>query len=80
MAVCWLTQGLDDLGKRCAKYYEAGARFAKWRAVLKISASAPSPLVRMGSGHALSNGKFLGGNTVDEVRKACATHHNADCQ
>lgn len=38
-------QGLDDLGKRCAKYYEAGARFAKWRAVLKISATAPSPLV-----------------------------------
>jgi fructose-bisphosphate aldolase, class I len=24
------------LGARCAKYYEAGARFAKWRAVLKI--------------------------------------------
>ncbi|EIE25074.1 cytosolic aldolase [Coccomyxa subellipsoidea C-169] len=38
------TQGLDDLGKRCAKYYEQGARFAKWRAVLKISATAPSPL------------------------------------
>ncbi|KAJ6826030.1 putative fructose-bisphosphate aldolase, cytoplasmic isozyme 1 [Iris pallida] len=30
------TQGLDSLGARCAKYYEAGARFAKWRAVLKI--------------------------------------------
>jgi hypothetical protein len=41
-----LLQGLDDLGKRCAKYYEQGARFAKWRAVLKISATAPSPLVR----------------------------------
>eukprot|EP00887_Chlorella_sp_A99_P006841 scaffold2.g6841.t1 len=26
------TQGIDDLGKRCAKYYEQGARFAKWRA------------------------------------------------
>lgn len=38
------TQGLDDLGKRCAKYYEAGARFAKWRAVLKISDVAPSEL------------------------------------
>ncbi|CAL5222687.1 g5088 [Coccomyxa viridis] len=38
------TQGFDDLGKRCAKYYQQGARFAKWRAVLKISASAPSPL------------------------------------
>eukprot|EP01132_Coremiostelium_polycephalum_P009631 gene9631-11804_t len=30
------TQGLDGLGDRCKKYYEAGARFAKWRAVLKI--------------------------------------------
>eukprot|EP00884_Botryococcus_braunii_P019614 jgi/Botrbrau1/6336/Bobra.0339s0043.1 len=38
------TQGLDDLGKRCAKYYADGVRFAKWRAVLKISDKAPSPL------------------------------------
>ncbi|KAK9838491.1 hypothetical protein WJX81_002690 [Elliptochloris bilobata] len=38
------TQGLDDLGKRCAKYYERGARFAKWRAVLKIGPNEPSPL------------------------------------
>lgn len=30
------TQGLDGLLGRCQKYYEAGARFAKWRAVLKI--------------------------------------------
>jgi len=30
------TQGLTDLDVRCAKYYEAGARFAKWRAVLVI--------------------------------------------
>lgn len=40
------TQGLDDLGKRCADYYQAGARFAKWRAVLKIDDSSPSELVR----------------------------------
>ncbi|KAL5199672.1 hypothetical protein ABZP36_020875 [Zizania latifolia] len=39
------TQGLDSLGSRCAKYYEAGARFAKWRAVLKIGAAGePSEL------------------------------------
>lgn len=30
------TQGLTDLDKRAQKYYEAGARFAKWRNVLKI--------------------------------------------
>ncbi|XP_061368709.1 fructose-bisphosphate aldolase 6, cytosolic-like [Gastrolobium bilobum] len=38
------TQGLDDLAGRCQKYYEAGARFAKWRAVLKIGPNEPSPL------------------------------------
>ncbi len=31
-----VTQGIDDLGSRCAKYYAQGARFAKWRAVLHI--------------------------------------------
>jgi len=34
------TQGLTDLDKRAAKYYEAGARFAKWRCVLKIQNDA----------------------------------------
>ncbi|KAI4378682.1 hypothetical protein MLD38_016127 [Melastoma candidum] len=38
------TQGLDGLGQRCKKYYEGGARFAKWRAVLKIGPNEPSPL------------------------------------
>lgn len=33
------TQGLDGLGKRCAEYYQMGCRFAKWRAVLKITPS-----------------------------------------
>ena len=37
------TQGLDDLGKRCAKYYADGARFAKWRAVLRINTSNGQP-------------------------------------
>lgn len=31
------TQGLDNLAARCEAYYKQGARFAKWRAVLKIS-------------------------------------------
>ena len=30
------TQGLDGLAQRCAEYYKAGARFAKWRAVISI--------------------------------------------
>lgn len=40
-----VTQGLDDLAKRCAKYYAAGARFSKWRGVITISEDgAPSEL------------------------------------
>ena len=36
------TQGLDDLGKRCVKYYEEGCRFSKWRAVFRIGKNTPS--------------------------------------
>jgi len=39
-----VTQGLTDLDVRCKKYYEAGARFAKWRAVYSIGATKPSQL------------------------------------
>ncbi len=38
------TQGLDGLAERCKKYYEAGARFAKWRCVLKIGGGRPTEL------------------------------------
>lgn len=38
------TQGLDDLDKRCAEYYQMGCRFAKWRGVLKIGNGLPSNL------------------------------------
>jgi len=34
-----VTQGITGLGQRCKKYYEQGARFAKWRAVLHIKDS-----------------------------------------
>ena len=34
--------GLDGLTERAADYYEAGARFAKWRAVLQITEDGPS--------------------------------------
>jgi len=40
-----VTQGITDLGKRCAEYYAQGARFSKWRAIIKISDSGcPSQL------------------------------------
>ena len=32
-----VTEGLDGLRARLAEYYELGARFAKWRAVIEIS-------------------------------------------
>merc|ERR1719313_3277454 len=38
----WCT-GLDNLSDRCAKYYEQGARFAKWRTALKIDVEAGCP-------------------------------------
>jgi len=38
------TQGLDDLGTRCAQYYAGGCRFAKWRCVLNIGPHTPSHL------------------------------------
>lgn len=36
------TQGLDDLGARCAQYKKDGCQFAKWRCVLKIGQNTPS--------------------------------------
>ncbi len=38
-----LTIGLDDLPERAQKYFEAGARFAKWRAVIKIDENLGLP-------------------------------------
>mmetsp|Transcript_14328 Transcript_14328/g.34653 ORF Transcript_14328/g.34653 Transcript_14328/m.34653 type:complete len:396 (+) Transcript_14328:3-1190(+) len=37
------TTGLDGLAKRCARYYELGARFAKWRSVLRIDQKTGCP-------------------------------------
>jgi fructose-bisphosphate aldolase class I len=37
-----LTQGLDGLPEQMTKYYESGARFAKWRAVITIADGTPT--------------------------------------
>ncbi|MCV3735884.1 fructose-bisphosphate aldolase class I [Rhizobium sp. TRM96647] len=37
-----VTEGLDGLRDRLAKYHAAGARFAKWRAALAVSDTLPS--------------------------------------
>lgn len=48
------TQGLTNLAARCKKYYQAGARFAKWRAVYTISDSTPSDLAIRDNAHGLA--------------------------
>ena len=37
-----LTQGLDGLDERLKEYYELGAKFTKWRAVINIGEDMPS--------------------------------------
>ena len=49
-----ITEGLDGLRSRCAEYFEMGARFAKWRAVIKIGADQPSQACISTNAHALA--------------------------
>src|ERR1043166_1551525 len=37
-----VTEGLDGLRERFAEYHQLGARFSKWRAVIKIGANIPT--------------------------------------
>ncbi len=49
-----VTEGLDGLGERLAKYYERGARFAKWRAVIDIADGIPTWGAIKANAHALA--------------------------
>ena len=49
-----ITEGLDGLRDRLAKYKAAGARFAKWRAVININEEAPSDYAIHTNAHALA--------------------------
>jgi fructose-bisphosphate aldolase, class I len=49
-----ITEGLDGLAKRIAGYVAAGASFAKWRAVLKITHILPSRNAITANAHALA--------------------------
>lgn len=49
-----VTEGLDGLRARLAGYYEQGARFAKWRAVITISDNTPSHNCIHANAHALA--------------------------
>jgi fructose-bisphosphate aldolase, class I len=49
-----ITEGLDGLRERLATYYRLGARFAKWRAVIKIGEGIPSHGCIEANAHALA--------------------------
>src|ERR671912_2483505 len=49
-----VTEGLDGLRERLEEYYEGGARFAKWRAVITIGDHLPSRYCLHVNAHALA--------------------------
>jgi fructose-bisphosphate aldolase, class I len=49
-----ITEGLDGLRERLAEYYELGARFTKWRAVITIGPDIPSEYCLWTNAHALA--------------------------
>jgi fructose-bisphosphate aldolase, class I len=49
-----VTRGLDKLHERLPNYYERGARFAKWRAVIDPTAGRPSYAGLVANAHALA--------------------------
>src|ERR1700757_1751414 len=49
-----VTVGLDKLAERLKKYYDRGARFAKWRAVIDIADGIPSWTAVHTNAHALA--------------------------
>ena len=49
-----ITEGLDGLRDRLKEYYELGARFAKWRAVITIGEDIPTAYCISANAHALA--------------------------
>lgn len=49
-----VTEGLDGLRERLARYASLGARFAKWRAVLTVGDGLPSRACMLVNAHALA--------------------------
>ena len=49
-----VTEGLDGLRERCTEYFAMGARFAKWRAVIRIGDGIPSAACVSVNAHALA--------------------------
>jgi fructose-bisphosphate aldolase class I len=49
-----VTEGLDGLGDRLARYRELGARFAKWRAIVSVGPGLPTGAAMDANAHALA--------------------------
>ena len=49
-----ITEGLDGLRERLVEYYQRGARFAKWRAVIDIGQGIPTRFAIAANAHALA--------------------------
>ena len=49
-----ITEGLDGLDARLKEYFNLGARFSKWRAVINIGESSPSSTCVTANAHALA--------------------------
>jgi len=49
-----VTEGLDGLSKRLTEYFQLGARFAKWRAVIAIGDGIPTHACLYANAHALA--------------------------
>lgn len=49
-----VTEGLDGLQERLAEYVQLGARFTKWRAVIRISDGIPTSICQAANAHALA--------------------------
>jgi fructose-bisphosphate aldolase class I len=49
-----ITEGLDGLRERLTEYYQMGARFAKWRAVIALGSGLPSRGCIEANAHALA--------------------------
>jgi len=49
-----VTEGLDGLRERLKEYFDLGARFAKWRAVITIGDGIPSDACLVANAHALA--------------------------
>ena len=54
-----ITEGLDGLRDRLVEYRDLGAKFAKWRAVIKIGGSMPSDACIESNAHALARYALL---------------------